>query len=131
LGFKVEQQGGRREDLILSYESREARVEIKGKTKGFSLRDLRQLGHYLEDAMLDGKEVKGIFVGNHFRSLNPSKRGDPFPLNVLEYAARRSISLVTSDSLYGAICGIRNGRIERSDIAESLFEGEGLVSFPS
>ena len=128
LGFDVHWPVGKREDLAIHWEGRDAYVEVKGKTKGFSLTDLRQLGHYLEDAQLDQRPVKGIFVGNHWRKRARAKRGDPFPQNVIAYAAKRSIALVTTTTLFDAICAVRRGHCESRVVVERLFEAEGVAA---
>ena len=131
LGCAVRQPTGMQEDLIIEWESQEACVEVKGKKKAFSLTDLRQLGHYLEDAELDRRQVKGIFVGNHYRNRKPAKRSQAFPPNVIQYANRRSIALVATIDLFRAICQVRAGERKASEVIGLLFAGKGVVSLVS
>lgn len=128
LGCDVRAPDERREDLVATWNSSEALVEVKGKRRGFSLADLRQLGHYLEDAALDQRQVKGVFIGNHFRTHQPSKRGEAFPPNVVQYAQKRSIALVTTAALFDAVCMVRRGERSPYEVIEAIFGGEGIVS---
>jgi len=128
LGCDVRVPGEKREDLIVTWNSLEAFVEVKGRSRGFSLSDLRQLGHYLEDAALTQRDVKGVFIGNHFRKLQPSKRGEAFPQNVVQYAEKRSIALVTAGALFDAVCMVRRGERSPREVIAAIFDGTGVVA---
>lgn len=54
-----------KEDFILETSKGNAIVEVTGiANKSVSLADLRQLAHFVDDMIVDGSPMKGIFIGN-------------------------------------------------------------------
>lgn len=115
-----------KEDRLLFIDSKEVKVEVKGKEGSIALQDLRQLGHYLEDAALDGKSVKGLFIGNHYRLEHPKKRPEAFPDNVIEYAEKRGICLITTIELFKAVCKVLAGK-PIAELKEKILNGVGVT----
>lgn len=111
-------------------------LEIKSHVrKGFSLREMRQLGQWVEDYYEStGLEAKGVFVGNHQAVIEPGKRSKPFPDNALKYAINRGFCLLTTVDLFEAVCAVRSGKIDASAVLKSVFRTVGewtLADVPS
>ncbi len=100
------------EDFIVEFEGQQAIVEVKGNTKSISLSNLSQLGRYREDYLIErGEDKKSILIGNAWRLLPLDERGKsnsqvPFPENVVSYATKRNIALISSIELFQAHCSL-------------------------
>ena len=120
------------EDFIIEFEGRQAVVEVKGNTKSISLQDLSQLGRYLEDYLIErDEEKKGILIGNAWRLLPLGERGNNqplFPENVVSYATKRDIALISSVEIFRAYCLFSEGKASGKDIIDRLLRGVGITS---
>ena len=91
-----------------------------------SLDDLRQLISRGPKSSED-KFVNGVFVFNHQLEIEPSKRSEPFPPNVIETAKNWNICLLSTSELLKLI----NSKLADEDISgklEALFKTPGMFS---
>ena len=123
-----------REEYVLRVKDRKAVIEVKGKNKSIAKADLRQLDEYVREYEIQlNEKVKGIFVGNAWR-LRPLNERDTkdrpiFPEDVIDFAVRREIGLVSTIDLFNAFCAFLEGKIQGKDILKRLFNQKGIITF--
>lgn len=80
--------------------------EVKASEKRTSLADLTQCNKWVEDYLLEGKKVKGIFLPNQYR-LNDIRKSikerEQFAPNELEYALKREICILPTNQVFNAV----------------------------
>ena len=75
--------------------------ETKGLAGSATLQDLRQLlDYYTEQRDIEKRSVKGIFIVNHYRNEEPSKRGDPLTKDANDLMSKHGFQLLTTAKLY-------------------------------
>lgn len=75
--------------------------ETKGLIGSATLDDLRQLLEYFIDQRdIQKRNVKAIFIVNHFRNEEPSKRGSPATKDAIELIIKYNFKLITTMDLY-------------------------------
>jgi len=80
------------------------------------------------------RPLKGLVVANSYRLLPPSKRKAQFSDDLVGYAERSGISLLSTYELYKAVCKVLETRRARDRIKEALrrkiIEGSGICKLP-
>jgi len=94
---------GTQQDIDLTYGSFTAIVEVKGLKSHADLDDMRALLDYYDANIAKRPNLKGIFVVNHYREVEPGKKEKPYTESALDLARRKGFCLLTSDDLYFAI----------------------------
>lgn len=105
--------------------------EIKGAEKRTSLANLTQCNKWVEDYLLDDKQVKGIFVPNQYRLADveqSSKEREEFAPNEFEYARTREICILTSSEIFSALSAKTKGsqNLTREIIENKIADATGL-----
>ena len=96
LGASVREAEVAQEDFVVEWNGLKAVVEVKGHTRTVRVDDLRQLGHYRDEYRIkNGKEIKGILLGNAWRLEHPGRRTgrQEFTQDAIEYATSRGIKI--------------------------------------
>ena len=133
LGFQVpepESYEGEWDAEIREPESaRTALVEIEGSENAINIDKYRQLNEYVDSEALQGRNHKGILVGNGFKSTDPSapERQQQFTDAVIRGAERNHFSLVPTTELFRAVCKVLENPDERekNKIRNSILETIG------
>lgn len=131
-GGEVKPAGYGEEEYILEVDGEEYLIEVKGVAKSISMKHLRQLNDYLAKYEEDtDKEPKGILVGNAWRNEEPELRDahdtPVFPANVIKRGAKWEISLLSSLTLFDAVCGVLKNQYEGPEILKKIITASGVV----
>lgn len=130
LGASVREAEVAQEDFVIEWNGLKAVVEVKGHTRTVKVDDLRQLGHYRDEYRIkNGKEIKGILLGNAWRLEHPGRRTgrQEFTRDAIEYATSRGITLVTTTALYDAFCQFLDKQVDGPAVLRRLFDGSGVI----
>ncbi|MGB6838017.1 MAG: hypothetical protein WBF66_09990 [Dehalococcoidia bacterium] len=120
------------DEFMIELEGQSALIEVSGSKRSVSQRDVSQLfkdmGNYFAET---GQSIKGIFIGNPWRNIPPGERDTKdrpmFPDNVVGFAKRQRIALVSTLELFKAHCGFLEGHIDSESLFRWLMDGEGVV----
>lgn len=75
--------------------------EVKGLLGSADRQDLRQLlDYFIEQRDIAKRNVRGVFIVNHNRNEEPSRRGKPVTRDALEIMEKHDFSLLTTIQLY-------------------------------
>lgn len=90
-----------KEDRLFIKDDAAIPIEIRGKNSGLNEKDLNQLTSRFVDKPESAKyQTRGLFVLNHFRDIEPTKREAPFNVNIIEKAIPWKVCLITGITLY-------------------------------
>lgn len=122
------------EDFLLTWNQREAVVEVKGKEGPIERKDGSQLAQNRRNyAVSKGKaitDIKAILLGNPHRLLFPIEerlKRDLFAPRLIDDCKVENLTAVTSVDLFKAYCMFLDGKISGSEIIEKLFSGVGYT----
>jgi ABC-type lipopolysaccharide export system ATPase subunit len=106
-------------------------IEIKGRlTKSASEKDCSQLEKWkMEEMTKLGYEPKGILVMNAFAEIDPVKRQDYFPNQMIAFAKKKELSLVSSDCLLKMYIDFKHGKITGEEIYNDLVTNIGVLDY--
>ncbi len=95
--------------------------EVKGILGSADRDDLRQLlDYYVEQRDIEQRNIKGIFVVNHFRNLNPKERGDVSTEGALDIAKKHNFCIISTLRLYRILDDLWKGKIKKETFLEIL-----------
>jgi len=138
LGFTVpepeEYKGEWDVELQETQSQRTALGEVEGSEGLIDVDKYRQLLDYIEAESLEGREHKGILIGNGFRLLptDAAERQNQFSDHAQRGAARNQFCLLPTTELFKAVCAVLEIPVDetlKAAIRESLFAAVGLWSF--
>ncbi len=107
--------------------------EIEGSDGMIDLRKFRQLYHYVGDEGLEGRDHKGLLIGNGYRLTEPAapERAQQFSPHALRGVTKQNFCAVPCTELFRAVCNVLE-RPEDEDlkarIRRSILETVGLWS---
>lgn len=106
-------------------------LEVKGSDKRTALAHLTQCNKWVEDYMLEDKNVKGIFIPNQFRLQEYLVSADDrshFEPNEKTYAETRNICILPAFELFKAVCEKMNNNPEatREKFEERFLSTNGI-----
>lgn len=106
-------------------------LEVKSSAGSIKLRDVRQLDHWVREAMAEEDwDGKGLLIANTFRERNPGEREQSFPDNCVRAAERFGCALLTTTALFRAICDLQNGLFESRTFWDVVFASSGICPLP-
>ncbi|MGA8271452.1 MAG: hypothetical protein WB919_07810 [Candidatus Sulfotelmatobacter sp.] len=112
---------------------RTALGEVEGSDGPIDVDKYRQLLDYIEAEALEGREHKGILIGNGFRQLPPeaTERQNQFTDHAQRGAARNRFCLLPTTELFKAVCAVLESPDEgfKAAIRDSLLNATGPWSF--
>lgn len=110
------------QDIELKHEKFFAIIEVKGKNKDANITDIRQLLDWYVDVQGEdeSRDVKPIFIINHFRENEPKSRGEPFTQKALETGTNNGFCLITTYYLFNSYEKFLKGTITIEDIKKIL-----------
>jgi hypothetical protein len=138
LGFAVpdpeEYEGEWDVELRDPESARTALGEIEGSEGIIDVDKYRQLLDYIEAEAQEGRDHKGMLIGNGFRLLAPdaSERQDQFSEHARRGAMRNQFCLLPTTELFKAVCAVLEAPEDqalRGTVRESLLTTTGQWSF--
>ena len=97
--------------------------EIKGLLGSASVHDLRQLLQYfIEQRDIEKRNVKGIFIVNHFREIKPGERGAPLTKDALELINKHDFKIVTTVEIYNFLTESLDKKVSKREFIKELFK---------
>jgi hypothetical protein len=95
-------------ELLETKSGRTAIGEVEGSEDVIDVDKYRQLLDYVEAEALEGRDHKGILIGNGFRLTAPEapERQQQFSPHVLRGAARNQFCLLPTTELFKAVCAL-------------------------
>lgn len=128
LGFDVKMSDkGTEPDIYIRYGRFTGIVEVKGLNVHADRDDMRALLDYYDAKVDKNCGLKGIFVVNHYRRIEPNKREKPYTDGAMELAQRKGFCLLTTTDLYFAMERVLNDVNLRENLRNKIIEGIGLV----
>jgi hypothetical protein len=114
--------------------NRTAIGEVEGSKGLIDVDKYRQLNDYVDAETLEGRNHKGLLIGNGFREtdLNAAERQAQFSEHALRGAARNQFCLVPTSGLFKAVCACLRAPDDenlRIRIRDSFFETVGVWTF--
>lgn len=108
--------------------------EVEGSEGPIDVDKYRQLLDYIEAEALEGREHKGILVGNGFRLQAPDagERQQQFTDHALRGAARNGFCLMPTTEIFKAVCAVleaTNAEGLKIEIRDSIFKTVGVWKF--
>lgn len=96
--------------------------EVKGLLGNATIQDLRQLLEYYTDQRdIEKRNVKGIFVVNHYRTQEPDSRGAPATRDAMDLIRKYNFKLITTKELYGLLVEFWEMALSKEDIRNRIF----------
>lgn len=125
-----EARGGN--DGTLSYNEKDAVLEIKGRRAQVKRYDVRQIHDWVTNAEEDPNwEGKGILIGNaHCETPIAERTEDPFDANAVGVAERWDIALITTSQVFRALQQQQAGDFDQDRFWSTIFEASGTVDLP-
>lgn len=133
LKVEVEIRPSDKEDArIRDHENRVGIVEIKSHSGAVRIRDIRQVHHWVADAITDEElEPKGILIVNAFVDLPVTERGSPTTENSTRLATRFDVAILTTSQIYYALREEQMGIFDSHHFWDEVMTTSGLCSLPS
>lgn len=128
---QVPQIPGREDGRLIDPCGRKGLLEIKSKTQSVGMRDIRQLDHWLREAIAEEEwDGKGIMVANIQYHLPPAARGKYYPDDCIRVAKQFGLALLTTTQLFQAICSYQEGHLDVQEFWDIVFNSNGLCDLP-
>lgn len=90
--------------------------EVKGLSGNGDRRNLRQLlDYFVEQRDIEKRDVKGVFIVNHFRNEKPSERGNPVTQDALELVNTYNFHTLTTTQLYDCLIKFWENKLTKED----------------
>lgn len=138
MGFAVrepeEYEGEWDVELTEQHSGKTALGEVEGSEGVIDVDKYRQLLDYIEAESQEGRDHKGILIGNGYRVLPPDapERQNQFSDHARRGAVRNQFCLLPTTELFKAVCAVLESpqdEVLKSSIRESLFSTTGAWSF--
>ncbi len=128
-----------KEDIIISEDNLSAIIENKG-IDGYANNDqLRQLLEWYMEKIKTDTGVKGIFILNEFRSVEPEKRSElcknklgkdyPFTEDAIRIAENNNFCLLTTFTLFKLFLEKTHNNFDKNKFIEKLAGSKGYIRF--
>jgi len=128
LGFGVRiSSKGTEPDIYIQHGRFTGIVEVKGLKTHADRDDMRALLDYYDANVNEQPELKGIFVVNHYRKIEPKRKEKPYTDGAMELAQRKAFCLLTTTDLYFAMEKALNDVSLREDLRNKIMNGVGLI----
>lgn len=116
-------------DVTFVYEGIKALVEIEGTTKAGDKTKAQQLDGWVKREIVEfnkkASELKGFFVVNHFREIEPEKRGEPLTPHAKEFLNLNQSHFFTTYFLFSIVRDVMNG-LSKEEAQKKVWEGEKI-----
>lgn len=116
-------------DVTFVYEGIKALVEIEGTTKASDKKKVLQLDGWMTREIMDfnrkASELKGFLTVNHFREMEPEKRGDPLTTHAKEFLKLKQSYFFTTCFLFNIVKDVMGG-LSKEEARNKVWEGEKI-----
>jgi hypothetical protein len=117
-------------DVTFEYDGIKALLEAEGTTKAGAKDKITQLAGWIQKELNQGTEASklcGFFAVNHFRDVEPSKRGDPLTPKAKEYLKYfEKFTFFTTAFLFETVKQVAANKLPREDARKKVWEGEKI-----
>jgi len=116
-------------DITFIYEGIKALVEIEGTTKAGDKSKAQQLDGWVRREIVEfnkkASELKGFLVVNHFREIEPEKRGEPLTIHAKEFLKLNQSHFFTTYFLFNIVKNVMHG-LSKEEARKKVWEGEKI-----
>src|SRR5262249_36368166 len=128
---KAPETRGIEDGRLVDPNGRAAIFEIKGRKGTLRLDDVRQLGGWVQTAIIDEDwNGKGVLIANLKLDPPPPERGDLFGSNAEAAARRVGLAILTTTQLYEALRLDQLGQLDRREFWDEVFNAVGPCNLP-
>jgi len=117
-------------DVTFEREGVKALLEAEGPTKAGDKRKITQLDGWIQRELSQGAEamkLRGFFAVNHFRDLEPSKRGDPLTPHAKQFLRYyQRFAYFTTAFLFDVVKRVVGGELSEEQARKLVWEGEKI-----
>ena len=116
------------------HSGRTAIGEVEGTEGPIDVDKYRQLRDYIGDEELEGREHKGILIGNGYKSKDPNapERQDQFTTHAQNGARRNGYCLLPTIELFKAVCAVLESPEKeeiKAEVRDSILRAVGVWIF--
>lgn len=116
-------------DVTFDYKNIKALVEVEGTTKAGDKKKVQQLHGWItreiEQFNKKKAELQGIFIVNHFREIEPEKRGEPLTQYAKEFLKLYQCHFFTTHFLFEIVNRVIAG-LSKEETRKIIWEGEKI-----
>ena len=130
-GFTVnwrEEEGGH--DIEILGSSVSFVCEVRGSSGSIDVSIARQLMDHIQQFVPSTARVKGIVIGNAFRTTPLAERGDPFSNKCIDLAHTNNFCLISSTQLLSIYDDITRKTLQPHDLVSYLTGTVGVLPLP-
>jgi hypothetical protein len=116
-------------DVTFEYNGVKGLLEAEGTTKAGDKRKISQLKGWVEREVEQGREaskVKGFFAVNHFRDIEPPKRGDPLTPHAKEFLKLYRYAYFTTPFILELVRKVKGSTVSNDEAQKAVWEGEKI-----
>lgn len=118
-------------DVTFEYEGVRALLEAEGTTKAGPKDKISQLNGWIQRELSNGADASklcGFFAVNHFRDVEPAKRGDPLTPHAKQFLRYYSkLSYFRTTFLFETVKLVTSGALIKTDACKKVWEGEKIL----
>jgi hypothetical protein len=105
--------------------------EVEGPEGAVDIQKFRQLLNYMTDEAIEGRDSKGLLIGNAFRNAPPDERAEAFTEHALRGASKHGVGLIATTELFKAVCAVLEQPDEefKRSIRASILDAVGPWQF--
>jgi hypothetical protein len=117
-------------DVTFEYDGIKALLEAEGTTKSGAKDKITQLAGWIQKELnqeTEASKLCGFFAVNHFRDVEPSKRGDPLTPKAKEYLKYfEKFTFFTTTFLFGIVKQVAENKLSKEAARKMVWEGEKI-----
>jgi len=115
-------------DVSFKYKGNKYLVEVEGTKKQGDKRKITQLRGWVDNEVITNNQeidkIKGIFVINHYRNLDPDDRGDPLTSHSKKFLKLYNYKFFTTKFLYDIVKQILDNSLSNDEAKSKIIDGE-------
>lgn len=116
-------------DITFTYQGLKALVEVEGTTKAGDKEKVQQLYGWVTREIVQQnrktEELKGFFVVNHFREIEPQKRGEPLTTHAKHFLKLNQSHFFTTHFLFNTVTTVMHG-VSKDEARKKVWNGEKI-----
>jgi hypothetical protein len=116
-------------DVTFTYQGLEALVEVEGTTKAGDKEKAQQLNGWVRREIVQHnkktEELKSFYVVNHFREIEPQKRGEPLTPHAKQFLKLYQSHFFTTHFLFNAVKTVMGG-VSKDEARKEVWNGEKI-----
>jgi hypothetical protein len=116
-------------DVTFTYQGLKALVEVEGTIKAGDKNKAQQLEGWVKREIVEhnkkAAELKGFFVVNHFREIEPQERSEPLTPHAKEYLKLNQSHFFTTYFLFDTVKTVMDG-LSKDEARKKVWNGEKI-----